>query len=65
MRGFSPPLYPKQKRKARQAEAFGAGASANPSAAKAQASLEYQRRGGTFSRPKDGTSKFKPKFIKP
>lgn len=64
MRGFSPPLYQKQKRKARVAEAYGAGSSSDPSRQKAAASLQFQRMGGTFRRPKDGTSKLKPKFIK-
>lgn len=64
MRGFSPPLYPKQKRKARVAEAYGAGASATPSRQKAEASRMFQRLGGVFRGSRSGASKLKPKFIK-
>jgi hypothetical protein len=64
MRGFSPPLYPKQKRKAQTANAYGSTASADPGSQKASASLFFRRLGGTSASPKSGTSRLKSKFIK-
>lgn len=59
MRRFSSQLRPTKPRLAKTAASFGAGASSNPAAQQALASLQYQRMGGASATPKHGGRKVK------